>query len=91
MWCWPIGLVTLLAANAAGAEPIVITDLDENRLRTAKGLVPRVRPVLVDRTLGARDVATEVRKSLATEAKLVFECTGVESSVQTGIYVGVTH
>ncbi|KAL6236376.1 hypothetical protein BDW75DRAFT_239327 [Aspergillus navahoensis] len=37
----PIGSVTLLAANAAGAAPIVITDIDENRLVKAKELVPR--------------------------------------------------
>jgi L-iditol 2-dehydrogenase len=60
----PIGLAILLAANAAGAEPIVITDLDENRLRTARQLVPRVRPVLVDRTLSAKDLAEESRSHL---------------------------
>ncbi|KAM0713598.1 hypothetical protein Q7P37_010560 [Cladosporium fusiforme] len=37
----PIGLVSLLAAHAAGAAPIVITDLDESRLEMAKRLVPR--------------------------------------------------
>src|ERR1700761_8897103 len=44
----PIGIVTLLAANAAGAAPIVITDLDENRLNMAKSLIPRVRTVKVE-------------------------------------------
>ncbi|KAF3024948.1 hypothetical protein E8E14_013499 [Neopestalotiopsis sp. 37M] len=82
----PIGLVTLLAAHAAGATPIVITDLDESRLQFAKKLIPRVRTVKVDTKLGSKEVAEEVKKTLGTEAKLVFECTGVESSVQTGIY-----
>ncbi|KAF5722462.1 l-arabinitol 4-dehydrogenase [Fusarium mundagurra] len=49
----PIGLVTLLAAHAAGAAPIVITDSDENRLAKAKSLVPRVRTVLVERGVDA--------------------------------------
>lgn len=83
----PIGLVTLLSAHAAGANPIVITDLDDSRLQCAQKLVPRVRTVTVDPKLAPADTAKEIREALKTEAKLVFECTGVESSVQTGIYV----
>ncbi|PLB51997.1 L-arabinitol 4-dehydrogenase [Aspergillus steynii IBT 23096] len=83
----PIGLVTLLAANAAGAEPIVITDVDENRLRKAQELVPRVRTVKVE-VMGetAQEVGERIVGVLGAEAKLVMECTGVESSVQAGIY-----
>lgn len=83
----PIGLVTLLAASAAGAEPIVITDLNENRLAKAKELVPRVRPVHVERQDDAKAVAGKIVKELGQEAKLVLECTGVESSIHAGIYV----
>lgn len=83
----PIGLVTLLAANAAGAEPIVITDLDENRLAKAKELVPRVRPVKVEKTQSPMDLGARIVEELGQEAKLVMECTGVESSVHAGIYV----
>lgn len=85
----PIGLVTLLAADAAGANPIVITDLDESRLAFATKLVPRVRPVKVDPKHQPVDVAAQVKTALGREAKLVLECTGVESSVQVGIYVGL--
>jgi L-iditol 2-dehydrogenase len=83
----PIGLVTLLAANAAGAEPIAITDLDENRLAKAQELVPRVRPVKVQRQESAQDLGQRVVRELGQEAKLVMECTGVESSIHAGIYV----
>lgn len=83
----PIGLVTLLAAVAAGANPIVITDLDESRLAFATKLVPRVRPVKVDPKHHPVDVAAQVKTTLGREAKLVLECTGVESSVQVGVYV----
>jgi L-iditol 2-dehydrogenase len=38
----PIGLITLLCCRAAGACPIVITDIDEGRLAFAKDLVPSV-------------------------------------------------
>ncbi|KAK1144434.1 hypothetical protein N8T08_005587 [Aspergillus melleus] len=82
----PIGLVTLLAANAAGAEPIIITDVDENRLRKAKELVSRVRTVKVEIGETAQAVGERIVQVLGTEAKLVMECTGVESSVQAGIY-----
>ena len=83
----PIGIVTLLAANAAGAAPIVITDLDENRLKVAKSLIPRVRTVQVKTDQDAQAVAATIKQALGQEAKLVMECTGVESSIHTGIYV----
>lgn len=83
----PIGLVTLLAASAAGAEPIVITDIDENRLAKAKDLIPRVRPVAVSKQESPQELGQRIVKELGQEAELVLECTGVESSVHAGIYV----
>lgn len=59
----PIGLVSLLAAHAAGAAPLVITDLDENRLEMAKRLVPRVRTVKVASGVGPDGVAEDIQKS----------------------------
>lgn len=83
----PIGLTSLLAANAAGAEPIVITDLDEGRLSKAKDLVPRVRTVLVEKGQDAKAVSDKIVRGLGQLAKLVLECTGVESSIHSAIYV----
>jgi L-iditol 2-dehydrogenase len=83
----PIGMVSLLAAHAAGAAPLVITDLDENRLEMAKRLVPRVRTVKVAGGVGAEGVAEEIKKALGQEAGLVIECTGAESSIHSAIYV----
>ncbi|GME28769.1 putative l-arabinitol 4-dehydrogenase protein [Neofusicoccum parvum] len=82
----PIGLVTLLAANAAGAQPIVITDLDQGRLEMAKKLVPRVRPVQVVREDTADALGAKIVSALGQEAQLVLECTGIESSIHAGIY-----
>ncbi|KAM0475752.1 hypothetical protein ACHAP7_007249 [Fusarium lateritium] len=82
----PIGLVTLLAAHAAGAAPIIITDLDENRLAKAKSLVPRVRTVLVERGVDAVNLGQKIVDTLGQEARLVLECTGVESSIHAAIY-----
>lgn len=82
----PIGLVSLLAAHAAGAAPIVITDIDETRLARAKEYVPRVRTVLIRPDQTAQVMAKEVVASMGQQPKLVLECTGVESSIHTGIY-----
>lgn len=84
----PIGLVTLLAAAAAGAEPIVVTDLDEGRLKKAKEIVPRAKTVLVERGLSPQDIGTKIVDALGMEARVVLECTGVESSIHSGVYVG---
>lgn len=82
----PIGLVSLLAAHAAGAAPLVITDLDENRLEMAKRLVPRVKTVKIASGVGPEGVAEDIKKALGQEAGLVLECTGVESSIHSAIY-----
>lgn len=83
----PIGLVTLLSARAAGAEPIVITDLSPSRLEFAKTLVPSVKTVLIEKSLSPKDVAKKVKDAAGTPLKLALECTGVESSIHSAIYV----
>lgn len=83
----PIGMVSLLAAHAAGAAPIAITDIDENRLRMAKELVPRARTVLVPKGVEAKEVGEKIKAALGQEAKLSIECTGVEQSIHSAIYV----
>lgn len=72
----PIGLTTLLAANAAGAEPIIITDLDEDRLAIAKKLVPRARTVTVEKEPDAQTIGRKIVKTLGQQAKLVLEWQG---------------
>lgn len=86
----PIGLVSLLAAHAAGAAPIVITDMDSSRLQRAKQLVPRVRTVEVQRGQDAKELGAHIIEKLGGKAKLVLECTGVESSIHAGIYVSAS-
>lgn len=85
----PIGMITLLAAHASGAAPIVITDIDSHRLDVARELVPRVRTVQVQPGQVPNAIAEDVKQTLGCEAKLVIECTGVESSIQSGIYVSL--
>ncbi|KAF8634563.1 hypothetical protein AX17_004153 [Amanita inopinata Kibby_2008] len=82
----PIGLATLLAARAAGAEPIVITDLFQSRLDFAKKLVPGVRTVSILRGSTPRENANRIKEAADGPLKLALECTGVESSIQNAIY-----
>jgi len=56
----PIGLITLLCAQAAGACPITITDIDEGRLKFAKELVPRVKTYQIQRGTSPEQCAEEI-------------------------------
>lgn len=85
----PIGLVSLLSARAAGAEPIVITDLFQSRLDFAKKLVPSVRTVLIKHGVSPKEQAEEIKTAAEGPLKLALECTGVENSVHTAIYVSM--
>ncbi|TIB75583.1 hypothetical protein E3Q23_02347 [Wallemia mellicola] len=82
----PIGLVTLLAAKAAGAEPLVITDLSETRLNLAKKLVPSVRTVLIEKSDKPRDVAKRIQEVASVNVRLALECTGFESSIHSAVF-----
>lgn len=84
----PIGLVSLLAAKALGATPIIITDLFQSRLDFAKTLHPGVQTVLVERGQTAEEVAVKIREAAGgVDLKFALECTGVESSIRTCIFV----
>lgn len=92
----PIGLITLLSARAAGASPIVVTDIDEGRLSFAKSLAPDVRTYKVQPGLNAEQNARGILDALndggdgsaidALRPRLALECTGVESSVASAIW-----
>ncbi|RMZ76643.1 hypothetical protein DV738_g4860, partial [Chaetothyriales sp. CBS 135597] len=73
----PIGLVTLLCCQAAGACPIVITDIDQQRLDFAKNLRGKTAEEAAE---GIIATAGGIRPRVA------IECTGVESSVASAIW-----
>ncbi|KAI2622531.1 GroES-like protein [Hypoxylon sp. NC1633] len=82
----PIGLITLLCCQAAGACPLVITDIDEGRLKFAKEICPSVITHKVER-LSAEDSAKRIVESFSgIEPAIALECTGVESSVAAAIW-----
>ncbi|GJC97719.1 L-arabinitol 4-dehydrogenase [Colletotrichum higginsianum] len=67
-------------------EPLSVALTGIERSGMAKKAVPRVRTVLVTPGKEPHAVAEDVKDALGQEAKVVMECTGVESSVITGIY-----
>jgi L-iditol 2-dehydrogenase len=86
----PIGLISLLSARAAGAEPVVITDLFQSRLDFAKKLVPGVHTVLIKRGTTSKEQAQDIKTAAGGALKLALECTGVESSVHTAVHVRIS-
>ncbi|KAG8846680.1 L-arabinitol 4-dehydrogenase [Tulasnella sp. 330] len=87
----PIGLMVLLCAKAAGAAPIVITDIDARRLEFAKALVPSVKTFLVPMTkppTAPQTLAEDLVKSeyFGASVDVALECTGVASSIATAVH-----
>jgi len=82
----PIGLVTAMCARAAACEPLVITDIDEGRLKFAAEVIPGVKTMQVKigetpEQFGERVVALME----GDEPAVAMECTGVESSIAGAI------
>ena len=86
----PIGLITLLCAKAAGAEPILISDINQDRLNFAKTLVSgkpgNVKTFLVPRGKSPEEQASLMNTELGQEPDIALECSGVESSISACIY-----
>ncbi|KAJ2974108.1 hypothetical protein NQ176_g6232 [Zarea fungicola] len=83
----PIGLITMLCCAAAGACPLVITDISESRLAFAKEICPRVVTHKVEPGLSAEEASKRIVESFGgIEPALTMECTGVESSIASAIW-----
>jgi Threonine dehydrogenase and related Zn-dependent dehydrogenases len=84
----PIGLVTLLCCRAAGACPLVITDLDEGRLRFAKEICPQVVTHKVEPEKSAEELAKAIISESfgGIEPAVAMECTGAESSIAAAVW-----
>lgn len=93
-----IGLLTAAVLQARGMSDVVVADIDETRLKIALDLglatttflipmKPRktdITEILADAQALAKDISASVG---VAGFERVFECTGVPSCVQTGIYV----
>lgn len=83
----PIGLITMLCCAAAGACPLVITDISESRLAFAKEICPRVVTHKVEMGLSAEEAGQKIVEAFGgVEPALTMECTGVESSIAAAIW-----
>jgi len=85
----PIGLVTALAAHAAGCTPIVLTDLVQSRLEFAKTLLPNIRTVQISKGQSPEEVAGMIKTAAGGMVNVALECTGFESSIRTAIFVSL--
>jgi L-iditol 2-dehydrogenase len=85
----PIGLVTLECCRAAGAYPVVITDINKGRLDFAKSLVSSVKTHQVKLDESAEDFAASISQLMGNEIEpaIALECTGlrVRSMVQSTV------
>lgn len=87
----PIGLIALAAAKASGAWPLVVTDIDVARLEFAKKFVPECQVYLTPmhgapETHAAEIVALFTETLKSEQPSVVYECSGVHSSVHTAAY-----
>ncbi|XP_026939976.1 sorbitol dehydrogenase isoform X2 [Sagmatias obliquidens] len=80
----PIGLVSLLVAKAMGASQVVVTDLSASRLSKAKEVGADF--LLQISNESPQEIANKVEGLLGCKPEVTIECTGVETSIQAGIY-----
>lgn len=79
----PIGLAAALSARAAGASPLLITDLDENKLVQAAQFGFATLQVGDE---GRTETAARIREALGCAPQLVLECTGSAASINAACY-----
>ncbi|XP_043951572.1 sorbitol dehydrogenase isoform X3 [Drosophila biarmipes] len=81
----PIGLVTLLAAQAMGASEILITDLVQHRLDVAKEL-GATHTLLLQRDQSAEETVKVVHQTMSEVPAKAIDCCGAESSARLAIF-----
>lgn len=82
-----IGLLAAATARAFGAKEIFLSDINQTKLDFAREFVG-CKTFIPDLNSTPPEEASRMKEELGLEegADVVLECTGVESSVQTGIY-----
>lgn len=86
----PIGLMALAVARAAGAYPILVTDIAEHKLETATQLGADFT-VCCGMKEDPHDIAKRIREAFDSVAEglqpeIALECTGVQSSLYSAAY-----
>ncbi|XP_071551712.1 sorbitol dehydrogenase-like [Panulirus ornatus] len=80
----PIGLLSLLTAKAMGATNILVTDIKENRLKTATKMGAN-HTLLVDDS-DPKNLAKRVEELMGCMPEITLECSGSQSAISLGIY-----
>jgi len=83
----PIGLVSMLAAKAMGADTVIMTDISQPRLDFAKKL-GATHVVLAENSSEA--TAKRVVETLGSMPNISIECSGAESSIQATFYATIS-
>jgi len=83
----PIGLVSMLAAKAMGADTIVMTDISQSRLDFAKKMGATY---VLSADNDPQKFAQQIVEILGTMPNISIECSGAESSIQTTFYATVS-
>ncbi|KAK4687593.1 hypothetical protein P7C73_g2527, partial [Tremellales sp. Uapishka_1] len=83
----PIGLAMAICARAAGASPICITDLEQNRLDQARTLGFE-HTLRIDLDWDRSQTAAHIRSTMGQGClpQIAFECTGAQSSINAAAY-----
>lgn len=83
----PIGIVSAILARAAGASPLIITDINQARLDVAAKLVPSIRTVNTNPSADPQQMAENIITAAGgKKVHVAIECTGFEQSIATAIY-----
>lgn len=88
----PIGLVTLLAAKAFGADAVAITDIKASNLQLAKELGANGVVQVEGKNDSPEEVAKRIRESIdaVDGVDIVIDCAGFESTMRTAIKTAVS-
>jgi len=75
----PIGLFNIMVAKALGAEQVVVTDINEKRLKLAQS-VGADHTVLITKATEEDKLVTEIGQTLGQMPDITIECSGAPSS-----------
>jgi L-iditol 2-dehydrogenase len=98
-----VGLLSAAVSKANGATAVVIADIQKDRVDFAVNngfadagfVVPMARPQTIDEKLAYAQQVAEQAKAVKVNNKevgevgAVYECTGVETCLQSAIYVSL--
>jgi len=83
----PIGLVSMMAAKAMGADTTIITDISQSRLDFAKKMGATYTVLAAS---DPQQTAQQITETLGSMPNISIECSGAEPSIQTTFYATIS-